>query len=208
MPRTLPGRLCARSRPVSARGSGREPVATFEPACPDDRSSGARRHPVPETVILRPLPGVGLVGPLHSLSSFESSFEVRGNLCPRSAGMLNRFRPRPDWARRSAHARRVRSRGTTQEPKSPAASTHRRPDRLPGVSVVHFATSSHTDPGVPFGRRAPRQAATSPERDSEALQARGPLAWRRVGRLGCPGRQSTPVDCLVDDSGYEGPRSR
>jgi hypothetical protein len=72
----------------SARGSGREPAATSEPACPDDRSSGARRHPVPETVILRPLPGVGLVGALHSLSSFESSFEVRGNVSPSSAGMV------------------------------------------------------------------------------------------------------------------------
>ncbi len=57
------------------------------------------------------------------------------------------------------------------------------------------------------GAGLPRQAATSSDQHSEALQARGPQARdasvSRGSRL-----QSTPVDCLVDYSGYEGPRSR
>jgi hypothetical protein len=58
------------------------------------------------------------------------------------------------------------------------------------------------------GAGHPRQAATSPERDSEALQARGPHELVTCRSVGVPGRQSTPVDCVVDESGYEGPRIR
>jgi len=36
----------------------------------------------------------------------------------------------------------------------------------------------------------------------------GPPAWRHVCHQGVCRSQSTPVDCVVDDSGYEGPRTR
>jgi hypothetical protein len=51
--------------------SGRQLVTALEPAGTNDCSPCSRRHPVPETVILGPFPGVGLVSALHSLSSFE-----------------------------------------------------------------------------------------------------------------------------------------
>jgi hypothetical protein len=202
VPRTLPGRLCARSRRDQTRGSGREPVAASEPACPDNRSSGARRHPVPETVILRPLPGVGLVGPLHSLSSFESCFERLGYLSPESGGKLGASAA-PVRARRCAHARPVRSERTTHGSiRDRICDALSRQTPRSGRPLAATRT-----PVYRSGAGLPRQAATSQIRIRRPSRpgAPGPL---RVCRTGFPVGNPHLWTALWTNSGYEGPRSR
>ena len=64
--------------PPPSRG---EAVATFDPACPEDRPPGTGGHPVPKPVVLGPFPGVGLVSPLHSLVLCAQGRLRRGCVC-------------------------------------------------------------------------------------------------------------------------------
>jgi len=54
------------------RRSGREALAALAPAILDDRSTGAGRHPLAKAVLLGLAPVVGLVGPLHLISTGAS----------------------------------------------------------------------------------------------------------------------------------------
>lgn len=64
------------SNPPDRGAHGRshgQPVAPLEPTGPQDSPSGTARHAAPEAMGLRPLPRVGLVGPLHVCHPFTTA---------------------------------------------------------------------------------------------------------------------------------------
>jgi hypothetical protein len=82
-PRMWRGPGCARSLRRPALGG--QAVPTPQAAGPDDGTAGPRRHAVPEPVILRPFPDVGLVGSLHVPSFLPRPAGEAGQPGPRAA---------------------------------------------------------------------------------------------------------------------------
>jgi hypothetical protein len=161
---------------------------------------------MPEAMVFGPLPGIGLVSALHSLSTFETSgstlVETPGS---RATGMwgdgrcFQHHRGRTAYARRQ-HVRRERGITTTRPGIRPASAGP--------TKITSSATSSHSDLGVPFLRRAPagRRSHQSGNRRPSRPGAASLDDARRF--FGYPGCNPHLVDCLVDYSRYEGPMSR
>jgi hypothetical protein len=78
--RQLPGHGAARSRS--------QPLAALPAPRREHRSSGSGLHPLPEAVLLRPLPLVGLIGPLHR--STPVPFQSLSNIFD-TGGLKRRF---------------------------------------------------------------------------------------------------------------------
>src|SRR5438045_1272557 len=81
--------------------SGRQAVATLEPARLQDGPTRARRHPVPEAVVLRPLPVVRLERSLHPSLLDAGRHRVEGTPRPgNSAGQGDIHSHSRTWAGR------------------------------------------------------------------------------------------------------------
>ena len=161
---------------------------------------------MPEAMVFGPLPGIGLVSALHSLSTFETSGSTRPERPgSRATGIwgdgwcIPHHRGFTAYARRP-HVRRERGISTTQAGIRPASAG---PTKITVPPLAATRTSVYrSSAGHPPGGEVIRAEIGGPPGPGP------PVLVARVAPTGIRGCNPHLVDCLVDYSRYEGPMSR